>query len=172
MGYHLYIFDGLPGLGQAESGNKILHAGGLQYCIEDVEELAILEHSPTIQCRKEGVFTGDGGEWIAAFQYHISQGCLANEITWDWFSMNFCFGNGVTMHKSEGPDSVTPLTWIVTDYALPTFAYDRIRDIVERDATLKHPDRYSLEPGKHFATTRTLKPKRRQYVIPQYPPGI
>ena len=46
----LYVFAGFPKNG--------LHAGGLQHCIETVEELGELEHDPAVQYRKEGVFAG------------------------------------------------------------------------------------------------------------------
>ena len=44
----LYGFAGFP--------RNRLHAGGLQYCIETVEDLAILEHDPAVQYRQGGVF--------------------------------------------------------------------------------------------------------------------
>ena len=50
----LYIFAGFP--------KNNLHAGGLQYCIETVEELGLLEHDNAVQYRKEGVFAADSDE--------------------------------------------------------------------------------------------------------------
>lgn len=94
----LYIFAGFPKNG--------LHAGGLQFCIEEVEDLGLLEHDPAIQYRKEGVFAVSGKyeEWLRDIDYHISALCLRDGITWDWFPENWSFGNGMTVHKtSAGP---------------------------------------------------------------------
>lgn len=91
----LYIFAGFP-----KSG---LHAGGLQYCVEEVEKLGLLEHSPSAHCRKEGVFSGDHkeAEWLYDVEYHVSDQLLSEGITWDWFPDNWAFGNGVTTHKTH-----------------------------------------------------------------------
>mgnify|MGYP001044426597 CR=1 FL=1 len=68
----LYVFAGFPGKGNGP-GCEHLHAGGLQHCIEPVEELAIFQHSPNIDYLKEGVFTpGDEGEWLYSVEYRIS----------------------------------------------------------------------------------------------------
>jgi hypothetical protein len=88
----LYIFAGRP--------RSRLHAGGLQYCIETVENLAILEHDPVVQYRKEGVFVDGSEEMLYPIEYRLSQRCLRDGITWDWFPENWCFGNGVTIHKT------------------------------------------------------------------------
>lgn len=78
-----------------------LNAGGLQYCVEEVELLGLLEHDPTIQYRKEGVFTpNEHGELLYPINYVISNACLESGITWDWFPENWSFGNGVTVHKT------------------------------------------------------------------------
>lgn len=90
----LYIFAGFPRNG--------LHAGGLQFAIEDVEHLAFLEHNPSVQYRKEGVFTVSqaGEEWLKPVEYLMSRMCLRDGITWDWFPQNWAFGNGVTISKT------------------------------------------------------------------------
>lgn len=90
----LYVFAGFPRNG--------LNAGGLQCAIEEVEELGLLEHDTAVQYCKEGGFTvTDGGkEWRRHFDYHISDLCLRDGITWDWFPENWSFGNGVTVHKT------------------------------------------------------------------------
>ena len=89
----LYIFAGFP-----KSG---LHAGGIQFAVEEVEELALLEHDPNVQYRKEGVFTpGEKGEFLYPIEYVMSSNCLRAGITWDWFPENWSFGNGVTVHKT------------------------------------------------------------------------
>ena len=89
----LYIFAGFPKNG--------LHAGGLQYCIEDVEELALLEHDPAVQYTKEGVFVPDTEEMLYPVEYRMSDLCLKDGITWDWFPERWSFGNGVTVHKTQ-----------------------------------------------------------------------
>ena len=89
----LYTFAGAP-------RNK-LHAGGLQAAIERVEYLAVLEHDPHTQYRKEGIFTvtHSGEEWRAPIDYLLSPACREEGITWDWFPENWTFGNGVTVSK-------------------------------------------------------------------------
>ncbi len=205
----LYIFAGFPGKG-AGPGTQHLHAGGLQHAIETVEELAILEHDPVIQHRKEGVFANETGELLRQIEYRLSDSLLKDGITWDWFTEGWRFGNGVTVQKSmaspafstvvhgsdltldqflalHGPTRLADLelfrkhnrteswesyesrwlpgtcpqenhevslTVIVTDYRLPEFAYERIRDLIERRAEPKYLDQYSAEQGKHFHTIR------------------
>jgi hypothetical protein len=96
----LYVFAGFPHNG--------LHAGGLQHCIETVENLAILEHDPVIQYRKEGVFASGSEEMLYPIEYRMSEMCLWDGITWDWFPENWGFGNGVTVHKTTAsPDYKT-----------------------------------------------------------------
>jgi hypothetical protein len=86
----LYIFAGFPKNG--------LNAGGLQRLIEEVEELGELEHDPAVQYRKEGVFAGE--EMLYPIEFNLSPTLLRDGITWDWFSENWAFGNGVTVHKT------------------------------------------------------------------------
>lgn len=88
----LYIFAGFPRNG--------LHAGGLQYCIETVEELGLLEHDPAVQYRKEGVFATDSDEELYPLEVVMSPMLERDGITWDWFPENWSFGNGVTVHKT------------------------------------------------------------------------
>lgn len=200
----LYIFAGFPKTG--------LHAGGLQFAVEEIENLAILEHSQGVQYRKEGVFQlVDGAEELLyPVEYRMSDLCLRDGITWDWFPENWSFGNGVTVHKTlaspefktvvhgtdltldeylatfggikladmelrrkhertEGWEAyekrwlpgtcpqenhVVHLTWLVTMYKLPLFAYERIQDLIEYGAEPKERHRYSTEQGKHFSEIR------------------
>src|SRR3990167_2602729 len=89
----LLIFAGYPKCG--------LNAGGLQRAVEEVEQLAILEHDPAIQYTKEGVAVlGKGKEVIGPTEYQISPSLAAIGLTWDWFPENWSFGNGVTVHKT------------------------------------------------------------------------
>ena len=99
----LYVFAGFPGKGRRADGSQSLHAGGLQHCVEKVENLAILEHDPNIQYRKEGVFilTREGAEKLHDVQYRLSAQCLREGITWGWFPESWSFGNGVTIHKTS-----------------------------------------------------------------------
>ena len=90
----LYVFASFPKNG--------LHAGGIQYAIEEVEELGLLEHDPAIQYRKEGVFVGQGdhAEWLREVEARFSTQCLKDGIFWDWFPENWSFANGATVHKT------------------------------------------------------------------------
>lgn len=98
----LYIFVGFPGINRL-AGNLNLNAGGLQYCVEDVEHLGLLEHDPAIQYRKEGIFGvhDSHAEWLYPVKRRISMMCQQNGITWGWFPENWAFGNGVTIHKTS-----------------------------------------------------------------------
>ena len=89
----LYIFAGFP--------KNNLHAGGLQLCIETVEELALLEHDEAIQYRKEGVFAAGSDEELYPLEVVLSPALERDGITWDWFPENWSFGNGVTVHKTS-----------------------------------------------------------------------
>ena len=88
----LYIFAGFPRNG--------LHAGGLQLCIEEVEELALLEHDPAVQYRKGGVFAAGTDETLYPIEAVLNPMLERDGITWDWFPENWSFGNGVTVHKT------------------------------------------------------------------------
>ena len=97
----LFVFAGFPGK-DALPGSKVLHAGGLQYAVEEHMGIALLEHG-SIQYRKEGVFLvlpGGAEEQVRDIEYRMSDLCLRDGITWDWFPENWGFGNGVTIHKS------------------------------------------------------------------------
>ena len=98
----LYIFAGFPKNG--------FNAGGLQYCIEENENLCVIEHDPAIQYRREGKFfvTKDGEEFIGEVEAVVSSSLIDEGITWDWFPPDFTFGNGVTIHKTtnEYHDSI------------------------------------------------------------------
>ena len=52
---------------------------------------------------------------------------------------------------------VVHLTWIVTTHSLPEFAYERIRDLIERAAEPKDLHLYDKEPGKYFHTIRQFE---------------
>ena len=96
----LYIFAGFP--------RNTLNAGGVQHAVETVLELAILEHDPAVQYRKEGVFADGSEEMLYPIEYRISEMCIRDGITWDWFPASWCFGNGVTIHKTiANPDYKT-----------------------------------------------------------------
>lgn len=198
----LYIFAGFP-----KSG---LTAGGLQHCIEIVEELGLLQNDLGVHYRKEGVFSGDKqeSEWLYPVEYRISDYCLLEGISWDWFPEKWNFGGGVTIHKTSASSEfkivvhgtdlnldqflakygttrlaelelerlhvrhegwekyearwlrgtcpqeshIVHLTWLVTQYKLPEFAYERIRHIIEdSDAKLLKPELYLQ---RHFSASR------------------
>lgn len=97
----LYVFAGFPGW-QLPPGQR-LHAGGLQHCVEEVEELGLLEHDPAIQARKEGLFVispSGGAEQISDLQIHLSDRVIQAGITANWFNDNTSFGNGIACLKS------------------------------------------------------------------------
>ena len=85
----LYVFAGFPKNG--------LHAGGLRL-LTQLEELGDLEEDAAVQYRKEGVYIGE--EWARPIEYRMSDLCLREGISWDWFNENWAFGNGVTVHKT------------------------------------------------------------------------
>lgn len=90
-----YVFAGYPRNG--------LNAGGLEYCIEEVEQLAMLEHDPAFQLRKEGLFIlspSGAAEQIADVRLNLSDRVNQDGITQDWFRDNACFGNGVGVSKT------------------------------------------------------------------------
>ena len=89
----LYIFAGFP--------KSRLHAGGLQYCIETVEELGELEHDPAVQYRKEGVFASNTDEELYPMEVVMSSTLERDGITWDWFNEGWEFGNGVVIHGTQ-----------------------------------------------------------------------
>lgn len=99
MQHHLYLFAGFPRSG--------LNAGGIQHACEEVESLALLEHDPAVEVRTEGVFLlGDHGEErIGGMKVILSPTLPAMGITMDWFTENWSFGNGCTVHHTyAAPD--------------------------------------------------------------------
>ena len=135
----LYIFAGFPRK-VVPVGSQSLNAGGLQYCIEAVEELAVLEHDPHVQYRKAGVFSSDeeSGEWLYPVEHHISELCLQDGITWEWFKENWEFGNGVTVHKTmASPEYRTVVHG--TDLTMDEFLgiYNRVK-LSELELVRKH----------------------------------
>ena len=108
----LYVFAGFPKSG-SDAGSFVLHAGGIrhgfcacQQCFEDrgeppeADASFILEHDPNIQYRKQGVFISGTDEFLYPVEYRMSDLCLSEGITWDWFRDTWRFGNGVTIHKT------------------------------------------------------------------------
>ena len=133
----LYIFAGFPKNG--------LHAGGLQRCIEEVEELGELEHNPSLQWCKEGVFSftsGDRrGEWLWNDGIHISPTLIQEGITWDWFDEGWEFGNGVTIHKTfANPEYETVVhgTNLVLDDFLRQNGITKLSDIELENRHIRH----------------------------------
>lgn len=121
----LYIFAGFP--------QTRLNAGGLQYAIEERMGITVLEHDKGIQYRKEGVFivTEQGEERLRDVEYWMSDLCLRDGITWDWFPDNWAFGNGVTVHKTlASPEFRTVVhgTDLTLDEYLATFGGIRMAD--------------------------------------------
>lgn len=102
MGRHIYIFAGFPGKDRVASGGLVLNAAGLRHCIEDVEELGLLEYDPSIQVRKEGVFvvTARGEEQLSDQRICLSDMVIQAGITEDWLDDNFTIGNGVNCPKT------------------------------------------------------------------------
>lgn len=98
----LYVFDGLS---QAPNPHG-LGAGGLQFCIEEVEKLGEIVHDSAIQYRRDGVLNPDfPEEMLYPVDYRISDRLVAQGITWDWFPDHFTFGNGVWKHNTTAsPD--------------------------------------------------------------------
>ena len=76
----LYVFAGFPKCG--------LNAGGLRQFIQN-EELGLLEEDPAIQYHNDG-----------ETPYHMSEMTTQGGIGWSWFTDNWSFGNGVTIHKT------------------------------------------------------------------------
>ena len=129
----LYIFAGFPKNG--------LHAGGLQLCIEEVEELALLEHDPASQYRKEGVFAAGSDELLYPIEYQVSDLCLRDGITWNWFSENWAFGNGVTVHKTSANSeykTVVHGTGLNLDEFLKEYGTTRLADLELERLHIRH----------------------------------
>jgi hypothetical protein len=168
----LYVFAGFPGkdLGRSEG----LNAGGLQYAIERVEELGVLEHNPEVCITKE-----DHGSVI------ISERLKADGIDWPWFLERAGFGNGVTMHATHAKfsdasvfsdlydqegwdqyearwvpgtcpqeDHIVHLTWLATATPFPPAVYERVRELIEGGAAAEPRDAYE---DKHFSEIRSWR---------------
>jgi len=129
----LYVFAGFP--------RSRLHAGGLQYCVETVENLAIVEHDPAVQYHKDGVFASGSEEMLYPIEYRMSQMCLRDGITWDWFPENWSFGNGVTIHKTTAsPDYKTVVhgTDLNLDEFLSQHGTTRLADLELERMHIRH----------------------------------
>ena len=131
----LYIFAGFPRNG--------LHAGGIQFAVEEVEQLAILEHEPRARYRKAGVFsvTEYGEEWLMPVEYRVSRMCLRDGITWDWLPENWTFGNGVTIGKTmASPEYKTVVhgTDLTLDEFLAISGSARLVDLGLERTHIKH----------------------------------
>jgi hypothetical protein len=96
----LYVFATSPN--NLKPGDLRLHSGGLTHLINVVEELGIVENHKSVQYRKEGAYTpGAKGEWLWDVDYRMSDICLSEGITWDWFPAEWTFGSGITCHKTS-----------------------------------------------------------------------
>ena len=129
----LYIFAGFP--------KSNLHAGGLQYCIETVEELGLLEHDPAVQYRKEGVFAAGTDEELYPLEVVMSPMLERDGITWDWFPENWSFGNGVTVHKTTAsPEYKTVVhgTELNLDEFLTEYGTSRLGDLELERMHIRH----------------------------------
>ena len=130
----LYCFPGYP--------KTLLNAGGLQHCVEEVEQLGILEHDSAVQYRKEGVFVrGEHEELLYPVEYHMSALCLRDGITWNWFDENWAFGNGGTVHKtSASPDYKTVVhgTDLNLDQFLTRYGSTRLAELELERLHIRH----------------------------------
>ena len=138
----LYIFSGFPRCG--------LNAGGVEYAIETVEDLAVLEHGPTVQYRKEGEFAvgGEQAEWVAPITYRISDQCIGAGITWDWFPEDHSFGNGVSVSKTSAlvqHESVIVGTDLDLERYLRERGPTRLNDLAMESRLVRHEGRKRYE---------------------------
>ena len=65
-------------------------------------------------------------------EYRISDLCLRDGITWDWFPENWSFGNGVTVHKTLASlefRTVVHGTDLTLDEYLATFGVIKLADM-------------------------------------------
>jgi hypothetical protein len=154
----LYIFAGFPRNG--------LHAGGLQYCIETVEELAVLEHDPVVQYRKTGVYVDATDDILYPVEVVMSPALERDGITWDWFPEQWAFGNGVTMHKTMASpvyQTVVHGTDLTLDDYLAKNGTTRLADIQLEQQHIQHEGWKSYEarwlpgtcPQEHHAVLLT-----------------
>jgi len=129
----LYIFAGFPRCG--------LNASGLQYCIEEIEMLGELEHDPAVQYRKEGVFASNSKEMLYPVEYRMSDLCLRDGITWDWFRENWPFGNGITSHSTSAcPEYKTVVrgTDLSLDEFLAEYGTTRLAELELEQMHIRH----------------------------------
>jgi hypothetical protein len=138
----LYVFAGFPKCG--------LNAGGLEYAIEEVENLAMLEHEPIVQYRKEGQFavSGEQAEWVAPITYRMSDQCQADGITWDWFPEHFSFGNGVAVSKTVAlvqHENVIVGTDLNLEEYLKEHGPTRLNDLSMESRLVRHEGRKRYE---------------------------
>ena len=136
----LYIFAGFPKNG--------LHAGGLQYCIETVEELAVLEHDPVVQYRKMGVYVDATDDMLYPVEAVLSPTLERDGITWDWFPEQWAFGNGVTIHKTLASpvyQTVVHGTDLTLDDYLAKNGTTRLADIQLEQQHIQHEGWKSYE---------------------------
>ena len=136
----LYIFAGFPKNG--------LHAGGLQYCIETVEELAVLEHDPVVQYRKMGVYVDATDDMLYPVEVVMSPTLERDGITWDWFPEQWAFGNGVTIHKTLASpvyQTVVHGTDLTLDDYLANNGTTRLADIQLEQQHIQHEGWKSYE---------------------------
>ena len=92
----------------------------------------MLEHDPVVQYRKEGVFVSRTEEMLYPVEYRMSDLCLRDGITWEWFSEGWAFGNGITVHKTQAdPEFKTVVhgTDLNLDEFLAEYGAARIADL-------------------------------------------
>ena len=89
----LYVFAGFPATG--------LNATGLLTAI-DYEDIGEVVQDGAVQYRKDGIYIGvdTEREYSGPVEYRMSDMCIRDGITWDWFPDHFTFGNGITIHKT------------------------------------------------------------------------
>ena len=97
--------------------------------------MLVLEHSPAIQVRKEGVFVSGGKseERLEDTDYQLSEWLVRDGITWAWFNENWAFGNGVTVHKTIASPEIRTVvhgTNMGMDEFLKAYGPTRLGDLV------------------------------------------
>ena len=102
-----------------------------------------MEESDNVQYRKEGVFlvTKTGEEYIGPVEYRVSDLCLRDGITWDWFGEGWAFGNGVTVHKTLGsPEFRTVVhgTDLTLDQFLTWYGATKLADLELERMHVRH----------------------------------
>lgn len=89
----LYVFAGFPATG--------LNATGILTAM-DYEDIGEVIQDESVQYRKDGVYVGvdTDREYTDVTKHAMSDMCVRDGITWDWFPDHFTFGNGITIHKT------------------------------------------------------------------------